>query len=263
MDFRISKRTKENHESKYEKEVLDHAYNFAKKIHKEAGDLIKGVILFGSAARKKQKSNDIDILLILDDLNFVLTNELIEAYRIITEKIIAEVSTRLHITTLKFTTFWEYARSGDAIAVNILRDGVPLVDHGFFEPLQRLLQQGRIRPSEESVWAYYQRAPRAIRNCKAHILEAIMDLYWAVMDASHAVLMHHDVVPASPNHVPELMKQHFGSRLSKNLLNHVEKMYHLSKAITNQEIKELNGKDFDKLVSDSELFVNEMRKMLD
>lgn len=262
MDFKISKRNYESKESLYEKEVLDHAYNFAKKIYKEAGDLIKGIILFGSAARRKQKSNDIDILLILDDLSFVLTNELVEAYRIITEKTIVDVSPRIHVTTLKYTTFWEYVRSGDAIAVNILRDGVPLVDHGFFDPLQRLLQQGRIRPSPESVWAYYQKAPRAIHNCKANILQAMIDLYWAVMDSSHALLMHNGVVPASPSHVPELLEKHFANRLTKKQISHVEKMYHLSKAITHQEMKEIKGADIDKLVIDSEEFVKTVKKML-
>jgi predicted nucleotidyltransferase len=262
LDFKIHKKTRETNESKYSKEVLNYTYEFSKRLHKEAGDLVKGIVLFGSAARRKQNSNDIDILLILDDTKFVLTSELVEAYRIITEKIIYEVSPRLHITTLKYTTFWEYVRNGDPIAVNILRDGVPIVDHGFFDPLQHLLRQGRIRPSMESIWTYHERAPKALRNSKAHLLQATLDLYWAVMDSAHAALMYHNVIPPSPTHVPELVKQHFGNRLTKRNIDIVEKMYNFSKMIVNQSITEVKGKEFDRLMEDCEDFVKEARKLI-
>ena len=73
--------------------------------------------------------------------------------RIYTDPI--ESSEKLHITTLKFTSFWEYIRAGDPVGVNILREGMALIDSGFFEPMQQLLIQGKMRPSPEAVWVYF------------------------------------------------------------------------------------------------------------
>ncbi|MCJ7757484.1 MAG: hypothetical protein MUP24_05005, partial [Gillisia sp.] len=86
-----------------------------------------------------KKGSDIDILIIIDDVRAELTAEFVEAYRVIVEKIAFKISKKLHITTLKLTNFWDYTRAGDPIVINMLRDGIPLMDYGFFEPLQILL----------------------------------------------------------------------------------------------------------------------------
>src|SRR3989344_729392 len=150
MKFDIPRKEHPNLE-KYNKQEIDTAYKFANEIYKELGTLIRAVVLFGSSARKAAtEKSDIDILVILDDLTISLTREVTEAYRVIVDRSIVKVSTRLHITTLRFTSFWDYMRNGDPIGVNILRDGIALIDSGFFDPLQALLKKGRIRPTSES-----------------------------------------------------------------------------------------------------------------
>ncbi len=126
----------------YKKEDFDIAYEFSKKIYNEMKDLVKATVLFGSSARKTASQGDIDVLVIIDDLTVRLTPELTEAYTLITEKTIAETSNMLHVTTLKLTAFWEYVRSGDPVIINMLREGIALLDTGFFEPIQFLLKQG-------------------------------------------------------------------------------------------------------------------------
>ena len=176
MEFKIEKRSNPNIKS-YSQDELSLAYDFAKKVHEEFGDMIKALILFGSAARKKSaKKGDIDVLVVFDDVTINLTQEIVTTYRLIIEKIISDVSTRLHVTTIKLTTFWEYIRAGDPIGMNILRDGAALLDTGFFEPLHSLLVRGRIRPSPESMWSYFARAPRTIHNSKWHLMQAVIDL---------------------------------------------------------------------------------------
>src|SRR3989338_8764278 len=147
MKFDLPKRDHPNLE-KYEKHDVDTAYQFANDLYKEMGGLIRGVIIFGSSARETTTTkSDIDILVIIDDLTISLSPEVIEAYRVIINKIIVKVSTRLHITTLRFTA--------------------------------------------ESIWTYYIRAPNTLHNSKWHLLQATLDLYWAVIDAAHAALMKH------------------------------------------------------------------------
>jgi predicted nucleotidyltransferase len=180
---------------KYREETVSIAYKFSAQIYKELGNYLKAIVLFGSSARKKSLSNDIDILLVLDDTKNILDQKFMEAYKIVVSQIIQRVSTKLHITTLKFTTFWEYMRAADPVAVNILKEGVPIIDSGFFEPMQVLLYQGRIRPTKEAIWSYYTRAPKTLFNSKWHILQATIDLYWSVVDSAHSALMLIGEVP--------------------------------------------------------------------
>jgi len=263
LEFRVETQKKE-HLKKYAKEDVDLAFTFAKKVYKELGTFIKAIVLFGSAARKKQNSKDVDILLVIDDLNIKLTKELVQTYRIIVEKIVADISPKLHIITLKFSSFWEYVRAGDPIAVNILRDGVALVDTGFFDPLQALLYQGRVRPSPESMWAYYAKAPATLQNAKWHVLQAVLDLYWAVIDAAHAALMKVGEVPPSPEFVSELLDRRMvkANLLDKKYVKTVDHFYRLSKAIAAHEVKEINGAEWDHLQREATEFVDVIQKFM-
>ncbi|MEK6822231.1 MAG: nucleotidyltransferase domain-containing protein [Nanoarchaeota archaeon] len=209
MRFEIQKRPHPN-VARYHGADYALAYEFAQRLHKELGDFLKAVVLFGSAARpeKTTHEHDIDVLLIVNDLTIIATEEVINAYRIITEKTAAGVTKRLHINTMKMTAVWDYARNGDPLIVNILRDGVPLFDTGFIEPLQVLLYQGRIKPTKEAVWAYYARAPLTMKNSERQILRAAVDLYWACVDSAHAALMHMGDMPGTPEHLPAMINDH-------------------------------------------------------
>lgn len=265
MKFDLPKRDHPNLE-KYDRNDVDISYRFANEVYKEMGGLIRGVIIFGSAARKNTTAkSDIDILVIIDDLMISLSPEVVEAYRVIINKTIVKVSTRLHITTLRFTSFWEYIRNGDPVGINILRDGVALIDSGFFEPLQSLLKKGKIRPTSESIWTYYVRAPNTLHNSKWHILQATLDLYWAVIDAAHAALMKHGEIPPTPEHVADLLEEKL---VKKKLLEHkyvaiMRHFYKVMKMIVHREIKEIKGEDYDNYFKAAEEFVNRMRDFID
>ena len=265
MKFDIPRKEHPNIE-KYERHVVDTAHRFANEIYKEMGALIRAVVLFGSAARKTTTvKSDIDVLVIIDDLTISLSPEVVEAYRVIVNRSIVKVSTNLHITTLRFTSFWEYIRNGDPIGINILRDGVALIDSGFFEPLQALLKKGRIRPTSESIWTYYIRAPNTLHNSKWHLLQATMDLYWAVIDAAHAVLMKHGEIPPTPEHVADLLEQKLVKKklLEQKYVTTMRHFYKLMKMITHREVKEITGEEYDRYYKHAEEFVRRMREFIE
>lgn len=265
MKFDIPKKEHPNLE-KYDRNDVDTSYRFANTIYKEMGSLIKAVVIFGSSAREKTTAkSDIDIMVVIDDLSISMTSEVVEAYRIIINKSIVKVSTRLHVTTLRFTSFWEYMRNGDPIGINILRDGVALIDSGFFEPLQALLKKGKVRPTSESIWTYFVRAPNTLHNSKWHIMQATLDLYWAVIDSAHAALMKHGEIPPTPEHVADLLEDKL---VKKKLLEHkyvaiMRNFYNIMKMITHREIKEIKGKEYDAYYLSAESFVKRMREFIE
>ena len=263
MDFSIHKKrvkTKDN----YSIDNMDVAYKFSKEIHEELGDLVKGIILFGSAARKKQDVNDIDILLIIDDVSIRLTPEIVQAYRIVVEKIVQKISKKIHVTSMKFTSFWEYVRSGDPIAVNIIRDGYAVYDTGFFEPIQMLLAQGRINPSYEALWSYFNRGKQFLLSSEKRVLNAVLDLYWGAMDVAHAALMSVGEVPVSPEYVADLIEDKLVKTklVSKKVPWTLRKLYSFNKKVSSGKIKSVSGSEFDYLLKESKAYFEEMENFI-
>jgi predicted nucleotidyltransferase/uncharacterized protein (UPF0332 family) len=265
MEFKIHKKDNIHIKENYEKEDIELAYEFAKSMHKEFGSFLKAIVLFGSKAKNPDKKTaDIDILLVIDDITYHLTSEVVEAYRIIIEQNILKISKRIHVTTLKFTSFWDYIRIGDPIGLNILRDGVALIDTGFFTPLQMLLFSGKVRPSKESMLFYISKAPQALFNSKWHIMQAVMDLYWAVIDSAHAALMKIGELPPAPSEISIVLEE----KLAKhNLINKkspakMKFFYEISKKIIHKEILEISGKEYDHYFKEAEEFVEDMKQFI-
>ena len=207
MKFQINYKEPRAVRKQYPGTDFEIAKQFATKMYKEFGEFIRAIVLFGSATQKKNPG-DIDILVIVDNVRIQFNEDIVQTYRIITQKIIADIdSDKLHIQSMKFSSFWEYVRAGDPVAVNILRYGIALIDTGFFDPLQQLLDQGRIRPTPESIHTYFAMAPASLDKAESHMLQAGMDLYWAVINSAHAALMHYGEVPPSPEHVPKIMQK--------------------------------------------------------
>jgi len=264
MEFKVERRKPVQNINR-DKDDLDIAYRFARTMWKEFDRFIRAIVLFGSTAREEGPHGDIDILVIVDDVSFLMNAELVEAYRVITESHVIKISHRLHITTLKFTSFWDYVRSGDPVGINILREGVALIDTGFFYPLQMLLYDGRIRPTKEAVHAYMARSTSSLHSSSWHIMQAVMDLYWACIDASHAALMHLGEIPSGPKDIAAVLHEKMvkPGYLHGRHANNMDKIYKLSKRIIHREQKELSGREFDTLQKEAKEFVEEMKRFIE
>ena len=266
MKFQVERKENKN-VSKYYSKDIDIARKFARLIYHEFGTFIKALVLFGSTTNSTLSlKKDIDILIILDDVKIKFSKELVETYRIITEKVVANVDPqRLHIQSMKFTAFWEYVRAGDPVAINILRSGVALIDTGFFDPLQILLEQGRIRPSEESIYTYFTMASASLNRSQQNILTATVDLYWAAIDSAHAALMKAGEIPPSPEHVADLLERRLvkEGHISKKYADVMRELYILFKRIIHREIKFISGKEYDRYYELTTTFVKGMRKYIE
>jgi predicted nucleotidyltransferase len=266
MQFNIKKRDTRDVKTQYPETEFQIAKDFSRRLYNELGDFIKAVVLFGSATGSGRKTvNDIDILVIVDDVKMQFTEDLVQTYRVITQKIIADTDPqKLHVQSMKFSAFWEYVRSGDPVATNVLRYGIALIDTGFFDPLQSLLDQGRIRPTPESIATYFALAPKSIESSDRHMLNATVELYWAVINAAHAALMHYGEVPPSPDHVAEIMKRTLirDKKITVTSVKTMEDMYKIFKGITHRKIGGISGKEYDSYRIKVDKFVKEMDKFI-
>ena len=265
VDFKVQKKVRKNIPY-VAKEDLDISREFAKRVYKEFGTFISGLMLFGSSTQgQKKPKSDIDILIIIDDVHVYLSKEILETYKIIVERAILNISTKIHVQSMKLTSFWEYTRAGDPVAINMLRTGIALIDTGFLEPLQHLLEEGRIRPSKESVFTYFQLSYDSLSKANTSSLNSIIELYWAAINASHSALMSLNIIPPSPQFVPNYLNEHLikNKLLDKKYVSVMEDIYILAKRIMHREVKEISGKEYDKHHKDVTDFVAVMRKIIE
>jgi predicted nucleotidyltransferase/uncharacterized protein (UPF0332 family) len=266
MDFKIDKKEHWNIK-KYGSEEYELARKLAQALVKEIPGMLMSVALFGSSARNEKTlyEKDIDVLLLVNDVSIILTPEVSETFRIIVEKVSSKISKRFHITTIKLSNFWDYLRAGDPIGINMLRDGVPLYDIGIFEPAQQLLFQGKIRPTKESVWIYWARSPNTLQNSKWHILQAMVDLYWAAIDSAHAALMRVGEIPPTPSHVATLLDEKFVKTglLGKKHVDVMKTLHRTAKMIAHRELTDIKGETYDRYATQTEEFIREMRRIIE
>jgi predicted nucleotidyltransferase len=262
MEFTEKKR-KINTENNYHLEHLKLSREFAKRLLQEMGELVRSIVIFGSTAKSEEtKDSDIDILVVLNNVSVFVTPELRNAYQIIVNKITSDLAEdKFHILTMNLSDLWDYSRTGDPTFINILRTGFPLFDRDLIEPMQYLLEIGKIRPTFESITKYSARSRTLLDDSKKHITEAILDLYYSVVDAVHAYLMSVKEQPPSPKEMPKLLKKHLPKQTKIHTL--IEELYHVEKSIEHKKVKTFTGKDFDKYYSSAQQVVQTLHKEIE
>lgn len=246
----------------------DIAMDFAEKVVKNFDALVKAVVFFGSAAKNKSEAgSDIDVIIIVDDVSIRFDDSFILWYREELGKLVRNNPYKedLHINTVKLTTWWDDLLKGDPTIINILRYGETLIDvGGFFNPLKLLLQDGKIRPTPESIYIVLNRVPGHIMRSKVSELSSIEGCFWAFVESSQALLMAIKILPPSPEHIPVLLKQHFVDKklLDKKYIGYYQDLFELHKSIIHGQIKDLDGKIIDTYQDKAEDFFKITVKLL-
>ncbi|MEK6914539.1 MAG: nucleotidyltransferase domain-containing protein [Nanoarchaeota archaeon] len=246
----------------------DIAMDFAEKVVQKFNTLIKAVILFGSSAKDTATAgSDVDIIIIVDNATVKFDEEFTVWYREELGKVISQnpYKSDLHINTIKITTWWEDFMKSDPVVVNVIRYGDVLIDvGGFFNPLKVLLQQGKIMPTPESIYNIVNRVPGHIVRSRLAEMSSIEGCYWAYVECSQALLMAVKILPPSPEHIPELLNEHFVKKglLKKNFLKDYSDIYDLHKMILYGQIKNLDGRVIDDYQNKAEDYFKKTIKIL-
>lgn len=252
---------------KIEKET-DIAMDFATKVYERFDKIVKSVILFGSTTKKTDVSNsDIDIVIIIDDVSINWSSELIVWYREELDRILRKnpYDKKLHINTIKLSTWWEDLMRGDPVVINVIRYGEAMLDFGgFFEPLKFLLLKGKIRATPEAIYNSLKRAPQHIARSKMAELSSIEGVYWSMVDSAHAALISRGVLPPSPEHIPLNLKEKFvdEKRLKMKYVSWYKDLSVLHKKISRGEIRDLKGVEIDLWQERAEEFLREMSRLV-
>ncbi len=252
---------------KFRKKQLEIANKFTEEVLKKYKKFVKAIVIFGSFTRSDFHSkSDIDLLVVIDDTIARFTPEVKDQFdediyqigKKINENIIVQPAWTL-------TEFWEMARIGHPLLYTIVRDGWALYDTGFFIPIRKLLELGRIPTTLEAVEKFMETAPQKINRVEtAKLYMVAEDLYYAMLNSSQAVLMYLGQNPASPKHTSMDVKEHLVTPglLEEVYLKDLESTVDFRKKVEHKEIKEITGQELDEMIKKSRQYVSRMEQLL-
>jgi len=249
------------------KKQIKLAEKYKDEVLKKYKDIVKAVVLFGSYVRGDyHEKSDIDMLVVIDDVSARFTPEMKESFD---EKLyqmakgISEDITVQPAWTL--SEFWDMARIGHPLLFTIVRDGWALYDTGFFIPIRKLLELGKIPTTLEAVEKFMETAPQKIRRVEEIKLMMIAeDLYYSMLNSSQAVLMYMGINPPSPKHTPLDVREHLvhGNLLEETYLHDLEDVINFRKGVEHKEIKEITGQQLDEKIEKAKKYVSRMEQLL-
>lgn len=232
---------------KYHAQNIHYAREFIKELLKEMNSIVKSCVLFGSNTKNTlDKNSDIDVLVVLDNVSVYVTPELRETYQIITKKLVSQINPQLHIMSINLSDIWDMARKGDPLFINILRHGICLFDKDIIEPMQYLLSIGKIRPTTESILNFKARSEQLLDDFHVHLENCYFDLYYALVDGVHAMLMSYEVTPPSPKEMPQIVAHTISSKQGKELSLALQSIYTRVKEIEHRNNGRITCKELEK-----------------
>ncbi|HKZ45077.1 MAG TPA: nucleotidyltransferase domain-containing protein [archaeon] len=261
-DTELVKKEKIKEEAKTPKEILAKVVRFTNEARKQYGDIIKSVLIFGSAAKGTMvKGSDADIWVVLDDTATKSSEDLEKVNSHL--YLIAHELKELHIQTTTLTEFWSWIKMGSPELVNFLRYGLLIYDTGFVKPVQRMLNMGLIPPSEETIALKAKAAEARYRKIKIDIKSMIFELRYTATDACQAVIMYFYKAQPDAKAIPEFLEKLVKEKkLEKIYVSKFKELDKLWKDIDHKEIKEVTTQHLEKALILAKEIVGRFNKLL-
>ncbi|MEM7813306.1 MAG: nucleotidyltransferase domain-containing protein [Candidatus Aenigmatarchaeota archaeon] len=252
---------------KIRKEKLKLAERFKDEIIKRYGKFVKAVVVFGSLVRGDfHAKSDIDMLVIIDDVLTRFSPEQKENFDITIQDIGKHISEDISVQPAwTLSEFWDMARIGHPLLYTIVRDGWALYDTGFFIPVRKLLELGKIPATLEAVERFMEGAPQKIQRVESIKLMMIAeDLYYAMLNSSQAVLMYLGENPPTPRETVAAVKEHLVDQklLEQEYLDALNKVVEFRKGVEHKDIKAITGAELDVFVESAKRYVERMEQLL-
>lgn len=251
----------------FRKKKLKLAQKYSDTVVKKFKKVVKAVVLFGSFTRKDfHEKSDMDLLVIIDDTISRFTPEMKESFdaklRDIGKEISKDISVQPSWTLIEF---WDMARVGHPLLFTIVRDGWALYDTGFFIPVRKMLEAGKVPHTLEAIELLMHEAPKKIQRVESAKLYMIAeDLYYSMLNSSQAVLMFMGRNSPTPKHASRDVEEYMvkTKMLPRKYLKNLEDVVKFRKGVEHKDIKKVSGEKLDLLIKNAEEYVEEMNKLL-
>ncbi len=247
---------------KSKEEIFSKVIAFTNEARRQYGEIIKSVLIFGSAAKGTMKEgSDIDVWVILDDTATKTSEDLQKVNAQL--YLIAQELKDLHIQTTTLTEFWNWIKIGSPELVNFLRYGLAIYDTGFIKPVQRMLEMGLIPPSEEAVKLKANASEARIKKIELDLKSIIFELRYAATDACQAVVMYYYKAQpdqkALPEYLERLVKE---KKIEAQIVEKFKLLDKLWKDIDHKNVEMVTPDYLEKALTLTKEIVESMKKLL-
>jgi predicted nucleotidyltransferase/uncharacterized protein (UPF0332 family) len=252
---------------KSKEEILENVKKFSKEVLEKYGKYVKCIVMMGSVARDEFKpKSDVDVFVVIDDTATKITPEIHDQIDEDIEKIAEKISKTISVQpTYTLTEFWDYARVCHPIIYNFIKEGVAVYDTGFFAPIKRLLEMGRIPATREAIESYMEGADKKLMRAKTvKLLMLAEDCYYAMLNTSQAVLMFMGLAPPVPNKAYADVKKFLVEPgiLEQEYADWLKEIIDIRKKIEHKELLDVSGAFVDEWITRAEKYVNKMFSLL-
>jgi len=253
---------KKDQESKTNKEIYSKVVKFTNEARKQYGDIIKSVLIFGSAAKGTMvKGSDADVWVILDDTATKSSEDLDKINSQL--YLIAHELKEIHVQTATLTEFWQWIRMGSPELVNYLRHGLIIYDTGFIKPVQRMLQMGLIPPSEETIGLKARASEARLKKIKIDIKSMVFELRYTATDIVQAVVMYFYKAQPDQKAIPEFLEKLVKEKkLEKEYVEKFKELDKLWKDIDHKVIKDVTADYLEKALVLTKEIIDRFKKLL-
>lgn len=244
------------------KELMAKVIKFTNEARKQYSELIKSVLIFGSAVRgDATKGSDVDLFVVIDDTATKSSEDLQKINSHL--HLIANELKDLHVQTHTLTEFWQWIKVGSPELVNFLRYGLTIYDTGFIKPVQRMLNMGLIPPSEETIILKARTADTRYRAVVRDIKSMIFDLRYSVLDIIQAAVMHYYKAQPDYKKAPEYMEKFVKEKmLEKEYIDKFRELDSLWKKIDHKEIKDATPQHLETALQLSRELITRFKAMI-
>jgi predicted nucleotidyltransferase/uncharacterized protein (UPF0332 family) len=246
---------------------LEEVKEFSKQVLEKYGKHIKCIVMMGSVAREEFKpKSDIDVFVVIDDTVQPITPEQHDKIDDDIEKIAEKISKNISVQpSYTLTEFWDYARVCHPIIYNFIKEGVAVYDTGFFAPIKRLLEMGRIPSTREAIESYMEGAPKKLMRAKTvKLLMLAEDCYYAMLNTTQAVLMFMGLAPPVPNKAYDDMKKFLVEPgiVEPEYAEWLKEIIDIRKKIEHKEMMDVTGAFVDEWIGKAEKYIDKMFSLL-
>jgi len=231
--------------------------------------VIGGSLVRGDAV----KTSDVDVFVIINDTDVkrMPRLELLERLRGIIYQYVGEASTLAGVTNklepqiYLLTDFWQSVKDAHPVMFTFIRDGIPLYDRGTFMPWKALLKMGKLKPSPEAIDMFMSMGDQVVSRSKKILLsEVFVNVFWGITTPAQALLMLNGCPP--PNAKKELLhdfkREFYNTKMiEKKYIDFLEKVITTWRDYEHEKIKEISGKDIDKLLKDTEDYLKRLKEL--
>jgi len=246
---------------------LEEVKEFSKQVLEKYGRNVKCIVMMGSVAREEFKpKSDIDIFVVIDDTTQPITPEQHDKIDDDIEKIAEKLSKNISVQpSYTLTEFWDYARVCHPIIYNFIKEGVAVYDTGFFAPIKRLLEMGRIPSTREAIESYMEGAPKKLMRAKTvKLLMLAEDCYYAMLNTTQAVLMFMGLAPPVPNKAYDDVKKFLVEPgiIEPEYAEWLKEIIEIRKKIEHKELMDVTGTFVDEWITKAEKYIDKMFGLL-